>query len=145
MATRSKAKQNTFSTLATDLQDKAKAAYAKGSTVAGEIGNMTKGNVEAVVQSGKILGAGLKELGESSLAEGKQAIDTWAADLKAFAAVKSPAEFLQLQFKLAQRNVDTAFALGTRNVDAIGKLATDVAAPISTQVKANVARLRAAA
>jgi hypothetical protein len=145
MATQSKTQKTKINSILADVQDKAKTAYAKGSVVAGEIGTMTKGNVEAVVASGKILGSGLKVLGEGSVAEGKQAVDTFVADLKAFASVKSPTEFFDLQFKVAQRNIDRALALGSKNGKAIGQLASDVAAPLSTQVKANVAKLRKAA
>jgi hypothetical protein len=143
MATQTKTRKSQIDSLVADVKGKAQNAYAKGSAVAGELGNMTKGNVAAVVSSGRILGAGIKELGEGSLVESRQVIDTLASDLKAFAAVKSPAEFLQLQFKLAQRNVDAAFALGTKNANTIGKLASEAAAPISGQVKANVAKIRA--
>jgi hypothetical protein len=145
VVTQGKTKKIKIDGIVADVTGKAKAAYAKGTAVADEIGTMTMGNIDAVVSSGKILGAGLKEMGEGSLAEGRQAIDILAADFKALAAVRSPAEFLQLQFKLAQRNVDAAFALGTRNAGALGKLAGEVAAPLSTQVKANVAKLRQAA
>ena len=145
MVTQSKTRKIKIDSIVADVKDKAQAAYAKGSAVAGEFGSMTKGNVEAVVASGKILGAGLKDLGQDSIAEGKQAVDTFVADLRAFAAVKSPSEFLELQFKLAQRNIDSALALGTKNGKAIGKLASDVAAPITDQVKANVAKIRQAA
>jgi hypothetical protein len=144
-----KTKKPTVQSFADEVQGKAKAAaqtaYAKGSAVAGEIGTITKGNVEAVLASGQILGAGLKELGEGSIAEGKHAVDTFVADLKAFAAVKTPAEFFGLQLKVAKRNVDTALALGSKNGKALGKIASDAAAPISTQVKTNVAKLRQAA
>jgi hypothetical protein len=143
--TTAKAKKTTAASFAADVQGKAKAAYAKGSAVAGELGTITKGNVEAVVASGKILGAGLKELGEGSVAEGKQAVDTFVADLKAFAAVKSPTEFFTLQLKVARRNVDTALALGGKNAKALGQLANAAAAPITDQVKGNVAKLRNAA
>jgi hypothetical protein len=146
MTTRTaKAEKINVKSIAADVQDKAKSAYAKGSAVAGEIGAITKGNVGAVVASGKILGAGFKDLGEGSITEGKQAVDTFVADLKAFAAVKSPKEFFDLQLKLAKRNVDNAIALTGKNGQALGKLASDAAAPISAQVKANVAKLRQAA
>jgi hypothetical protein len=146
MTTRTaKAKKITVESISTDIQGKAKTAYAKGAAVAGQLGTLTKDNVEAVVASGKILGAGLKELGEGSVAEGKQAAQTFVADLKAFAAVKSPTEFFSLQFKLAQRNIDNALALGTKNGKAVAKLASDAAAPLSSQVKTNVAKLRKAA
>lgn len=146
MTTRTaKAKKVTVQSIAAEVQGKAKSAYVKGSAVASEIGAMTKGNVEAVVASGKILGAGFKEMGEGSVAEGKLAASTFVEDLKAFAGVKSPKEFFDLQLKLAKRNIDNAMALTSKNGKALGKLATDAAAPISTQVKANVAKLRAAA
>lgn len=144
-----KTKKPTVQSVADEVQGKAKAAvqiaYAKGSAVAGELGTIAKGNVEAVLASGQILGVGLKELGEGSIADGKQAVDTFVADLKAFAAVKSPAEFFDLQLKVAKRNVDTALALGGKNGKALGKIASDAAAPLSDQVKANVAKLRQAA
>jgi len=140
-----KAKKATVETIKAEVQDKAKVAYAKGAAVAGELGTITKGNVAALVVSGKILGAGLKELGEGSVADGKQVVDTFLADLKAFAAVKSPTEFFDLQFKVAKRNIDTAVTLGGKNGKALGKLAGDVAAPISNQAKVNVAKLRAVA
>jgi hypothetical protein len=145
MATAKTKKVTTIKLLAAKVQGKAKSAYTKGSAVVGEVGGMTKGNVAAVVQSGKILGLGLKEMGEGSVAEGRQAFETLTADVKAFAAIKSPAELLQLQFKLMQRNMDAAFALGAKNGKAIAKLASDAAAPLSEQVKANVAKVRKAA
>ncbi|RZK00130.1 MAG: phasin family protein [Novosphingobium sp.] len=146
MTTRTaKAKKATVQSIKADVQDKAKAAYAKGSAVAGELGTITKGNVAALVVSGKILGAGLKTLGDDSVADGKQAVDSFVADLKAFAAVKSPKEFFELQFQVAKRNIDTAVALGGKNGKAFGKLASDVAAPLAGQAKANVAKLRAVA
>lgn len=146
MTTRTaKAKKATVQSIKADVQDKAKAAYAKGAAVAGELGTMTKANAAALVVSGKILGAGLKTIGEDSVTDGKQVADTFMADLKAFAAVKSPKEFFDLQFKVAKRNIDTAVALGGKNGKAFGKLASDVAAPIAGQAKANVAKLRAVA
>jgi hypothetical protein len=123
----------------------AKASKATIQTIAAELGTITKDNVAAVVASGNILGAGLKELGKGSVAESRAAASTLVADLKAFAKIKSPAELFALQFKLAQRNLDTALALGSRNGKALGKLAGDAAAPISSQVKDNLAKLRKAA
>lgn len=147
MTRAAKAKQaaDTVKSVAADIQGKARLAYAKGSAVAGELGTMTKGNVEAVVASGKILGAGLQELGKDSVAEGRKAVDTFKADLEAFAAVKSPKAFFDLQLKLAKRNLDDALALTGKNGKALGKLASEAAAPLSGQVKDNLAKLRQAA
>ncbi len=75
-----------------DAQDKAKVAYAKGTEMLGEYTEFTKGNVEAVVESGKILATGLKELGGSLVEEGKAAFETITADVKELTAIKSPAD-----------------------------------------------------
>lgn len=145
MTRTAKKTQDSVKSFAADVQAKAKTAYAKGAAVAGEIGTMSKGNVQAVLASGKILGAGLKDLGEGTVAEGKQAFGTFLGDLKALSAAKSPTEFFKLQVQLAKRNADVALALGSRNGKALGKLAADAATPISGQVKANLGKLRAAA
>jgi hypothetical protein len=145
MTTRTaKTKRIEVNGLASGIQAQAKAAYAKGADIAGELSTITKGNFEACVTSGKILGIGLKELSEVSLGEGRQAINHLTADLKGISTVKSPAAVLQLPFKITQRNLDAAFALSARNIEGLGKLAHQVATPIATQFKANVAKLRKA-
>lgn len=145
MTRTAKTKQELVKSFTADLQAKAKTTYAKGAAVAGEIGTISKGNVQAVVASGKILGAGLKDLGEGTVAEGKQTFGTFIADLKALSAAKSPTEFFKLQLQVAKRNADVALALGSRNGKALGKLAAAAAAPISGQLKANLGKVRAAA
>lgn len=126
-------------------QTKAKEAYAKGAAAAGEVGAFSKGNVEAVVASGKILGAGVKSLGKDAVAESKGAIDTFTADLKAFAAVKSPTELFQLQGKLARRNFDNAVSYGSKTSESLVKLANEVFAPISNRVSLAVDKISKAA
>ena len=139
------AKKTTVKSLAEDVKGKAQVAYVKGAAVAGELGTMTRGNVDAFVASSKILGAGLKEMGDASVTESKQAVDVLMSDLKSFTTVKSPVELFQLQMNLTKRNFDAAMALTSKNGKAIGKLATEAVAPLSLQAKVNVAKLRAAA
>src|SRR3546814_16589928 len=48
-----------FQDAVTDVQAKAKDAFEKSTKVLGEVSDFTKGNVEAVVESGKILAEGI--------------------------------------------------------------------------------------
>ncbi len=128
-----------------DVQGKAKTAYAKSSAVVGEVTEFTKGNVEAVVASGKIVSEGLKTLGNGYAAEGKKAYETATADAKAFAAVKSPTEFFELQTSLLKRNFESAIALTSKNTEAAVKLAGDAFAPISGRVALAVEKVKKAA
>ena len=129
----------------TTAQDRAKAAFEKTSAYAGEYGEFTKGNLEAVVESSKILAAGLQDMGKAYVAEGKSAIETVTADVKEIAAVKSPADFFKLQGEMMRRNFDAAVASTSKRSEAMVKLAGDAFAPISTRVSLAVEKVKQAA
>jgi len=99
-----------------DVQSKTKAAYDKGAELAAEATEFAKGNVEALVESGKIYAAGVQNLGKAYADEAKTAYETLTADLKELAAVKSPTELFQLQARLARRNFDAMVAYGAKDV-----------------------------
>lgn len=126
-------------------QEKAKDAFAKTSAAATEYGEFAKGNVEAFVESGKILASGLQEMGNTFVADSKAAFETATADVKAFAAIKSPTDLFKLQTELLRRNFDTAVAYSTKTGEAVAKLTNDAFAPISGRVSLAVEKLKKAA
>jgi phasin family protein len=129
----------------TEAQDRAKLAFEKSQALFGEAGEFTKGNVEALVESGKILAAGLQDMGKDYVAEGKTALETVQADIKELAAVKSPADFFKLQGEILRRNFDAAVATGSKRSEAALKLAGDAFAPLSTRVSLAVEKVKQAA
>ena len=126
-------------------QDKAKAAFEKTSAYATEYTEFAKGNVDAVVEAGKILAAGLQDMGKAYVAEGKTVVETVTADVKEIAAVKTPADFFKLQGEIMRRNFDAAVAATSKNSEAMVKLAGDAFAPISTRVSLAVEKVKQAA
>ena len=128
-----------------ELQSKAKTAYDKSAALAAEATEFAKGNVEALVESGKIFAAGVQDLGKTYAEEAKSAFETMTADIKELAAVKSPAELFQLQAKLARRNFDALVAYGSKNTDAVSKLATEAFAPISGRISLAAEKISKAA
>jgi hypothetical protein len=126
-------------------QEKAKEAFTRGSAFAGEYTEFAKGNVEAVVESGKILAAGLQDMGSKFVADGKSAFETLTGDVKELSSVKSPTDFLKLQTDLLRRNFDNAIAYGSKTSEAMLKLTSDVIAPISGRVTLAVDKVRNAA
>lgn len=128
-----------------DLQTRAKTLYGKGSELATEMGEFTKGNAEAVVESGKIFAAGAQEIAKSQFEDGKTVVETLTADAKEFVAVKSPTEFFQLQGKIASRNFDATVAQVSKTTEAWVKLANDSFAPISNRVSVAMEKVRKAA
>ncbi|WP_291169162.1 phasin family protein, partial [Erythrobacter sp.] len=92
--------------LAADVQTRAKAAYDKGTEMTKDAAEFQKGNLEALVESGKILASGMQDMGRTYVEEAKSAAETVQEDVKKFAAVKSPTELFQLQGEIARRNFD---------------------------------------
>ena len=134
-----------FTTALTDAQGKAKAAFERSQAAFGQYGEFNKGNLEALVASGKVLAAGLQDMGKAYVADAKSAFETLTADVKEIAAVKSPTDFFKLQGEILRRNFDAAVAAGSKNSEAVVKLANDTFAPLSTRVSLAVEKVKKAA
>lgn len=119
---------------AADVQSRLKAAYDKGSEFVAEATEFNKANVEALVESGKVLAGAAQDLGREAVENTKSAFATVSADAKKLAAVKSPTELFQLQGELARRNFDAMVAYGSQNTEKLIKLANDAFAPISSRM-----------
>lgn len=128
-----------------EMQTRAKAAYDKGTEMTADVTAFHKGNFDAIVESGKILAAGVQDLGRTAVEDAKTAAETVTADVKAIAAVKSPTELFQLQGEIARRNLDTLVARTSKNAEVMMKLANDMFAPISTRASVAMERLTKAA
>lgn len=131
--------------MAADVQARVKTAYAKTGELATEVTEFNKGNVEAFVESGKILFAGVQELGREDVESGKSAIETVTEDVKKMAAVQSPTEFMQLQGELARRNFDAAVEFGSKRSEALVKLYNEAFAPLSNRVSLAAEKIKKAA
>lgn len=149
MATAKKAQNTDFTKTAkealADVQTRAKTVFAKTGELASEVTEFNKGNVEAVVESGKIFFAGMQDMGRQQVAATKSVVKTVQGDFKKVAAVKSPTELVQLQGELARRNFDAAVSFGSKNAEALVKLYNDAFAPLSSRMSVAAEKLKKAA
>ncbi len=129
----------------TDAQDRAKLAFEKGQALFGEAGEFTKANVEALVESGKVLAAGMQDMGKDYVAEAKTAFETVQADIKDLSAVKTPADFFKLQGEIMRRNFDAAVASGSKHSEKAVKIAGEAFAPIQNRVAKAIEMVKQAA
>jgi phasin family protein len=127
---------NTVTDAVSDMQNRTKAAYEKSSEAMTELSDFAKGNVEAMVESSKIVASGLQELGRTYSEEARTAYEQMTADMKEMAAVKSPTELFQLQAKIMRRNFDTLVSASSKNNEVMMKLATDAFQPLSGRMNA---------
>jgi phasin family protein len=129
----------------TEMQTRAKEAYDKSSELAGEASDFTKGNIEALVESSKILAENLQDFGKAYADESKAVFETLTGDMKELAAVKSPTELFQLQGKLMRRNFDSLVAFSSKSSEAMVKLANEAMAPISSRMSLAAEKISKAA
>lgn len=123
-----------FQSAFTDASDKAKVALEKSSKAIEELGELTKGNYEAMVESSKIAAKGVETLSQEAVEFSRKSFEKSTATFKSFAAVKSPSEFFQLQSELLSATFDSFATQAARNSEKFLKLAGDVSQPISNRV-----------
>jgi len=127
-----------------DMTAKSKAAYEKSTALLADASEFTKGNVEAMVESGKILAAGMQEMSRSFVADSKAEFEALTAEVKELAAVKSPTDFFQLQSAMMRKYFDKSVAAASKNTEAMLKLANDAAQPLSSRVSLAMEKMKAA-
>ena len=128
-----------------DISERAKAAVEKSQKLAEELTEFSKGNVEAIVASGKLAAKGVEAMGQDAAEFGKKNLETAQAAFKSFAAVKSPAEFFKLQSDYAKSAFDTLVAQSSKNTEATLKLAGDVFQPLSNRMALAAEKIKSAA
>lgn len=117
-----------------EMNDKAKTTMEKSAKAFEELGELTKGNLEAMVESSKIAAKGVESLSQEAADFGRKSFEKTSSTMKSFASVKTPAEFFQLQSELLSQAMDSFASEASKNSEAMLKLAGDIAQPISNRV-----------
>jgi phasin family protein len=117
-----------------DFNEKAKASVEKSTKAIEELSDIAKGNVEALVESGKIAAKGIETLGQEAVDYSRKSFEKATASLKGFSSVKTPTEFFQLQSQLFSSSFDELTKEAAKSSEALIKLAGDVAQPLTARV-----------
>lgn len=125
---------DTVKNAAANAKGRLKGAVDKGTEMTAETVAFQKGNLEALVESGKVFASGLQNMGRDYVEDTRAAIETAQDDVRKMAAVKSPTELFQLQGEIARRNFDSAVATVSKNSEAFLKLANEAFAPMSSRM-----------
>ena len=128
-----------------DFNSRAKTAAEKGAKFVEELSDLTKGNVEALIASGKIAAKGAEDLGAEAAAYSKASFEKTTGVFKSLTAVKSPAELLQIQSEFAKSSFDAMIAESSKLTESFVKLATDVMQPISSRIAVAAEKMKSTA
>lgn len=128
-----------------DINERTKAAVEKSTKLVEEANEFAKGNLEAVVESGRIAAKGFEALGQDAAEYSRKSFESATAAMKTLAAVKSPTEFFKLQSDYVRSAFDSYVAEASKNTEAVLKLAGDAAQPLSNRFAVAVEKAKVAA
>ena len=128
-----------------EWNDRTKAAVEKSTKLVEEANEFAKGNVEALVESGRIAAKGFETMGQDAAEYSRRSFESATAALKSLAAVKSPTEFFKLQSDYLRGAFDSYVAEASKHTEAMIKLASDAAQPLSNRVAVAAEKVKTAA
>ncbi|GAA4010784.1 hypothetical protein GCM10022280_05100 [Sphingomonas swuensis] len=128
-------------TMFAEAGSKGQEAVEKSRLVAEELTDLTRANVEAMVEAGKIAATGAKTVGEEALQRAREGLEQNVAEFKSLAQAGSPTEFFQLQSEIARSNFDRMVASFSQLTESTVKLAGEAIQPLSNRAAVNAEKL----
>jgi hypothetical protein len=132
-----------FQSMFADVNERAKTAVEKTSKMAEEMTELTKGNVEAIVASGRVAAKGAEAMTQELAEYSKKSFETATGAMKSFAAVKSPTELFQMQSEFARTQFDSMVAEASKVSESMLKLMGEMVQPLSTRYAVAAEKLKA--
>jgi phasin family protein len=106
-----------------------------------QFADLTRGNVEALVESGRVAVEGARSLGKNAVDSGRENIEQVADAVRSLAEAKSATEFMQLQTELARTSFDRMVNESSRLTESMVKLAGEALQPISNRASETAERI----
>jgi phasin family protein len=128
-----------------DMTGRAKDAMGKSAAMFAELNSFNKGNIEAMVESGRIAFTGMQTLAQNQASFLRKQVEEATAAAKSMATVKSPTEFVKLQGEFVRQQFDGMVAETSRSTETMLKLAGEVVQPISNRFALAAEKVRVAA
>ena len=129
-----------FQSLFANAGERNQEIATKGQKVAGELAALTRANVEAVVEAGRVAAEGARAIGQDAVSTSREGFEQAADAIRSLAEAKSPTEYLQLQGEFARASFDRAVAESSRLTESLVKLAGEAFQPLSNRASANAER-----
>ena len=130
-----------FQSLFADAGERGQEVARRTQKVAEELADLTRANVEAFVESGRLAAEGARSLGQDVVASSRDGVEKAAEAIRTLADAKSPTEYLQIQSELARASFDRLVAQSSRLTETAVKIAGEAIQPISNRASASAERI----
>jgi phasin family protein len=129
-----------FQTIISEANERSQDLAKRSQKVAGELADLARANVEAVVEAGRVAAEGARSIGQDVVAKQRDSFEQAADAIRSFAEAKSPTEYLQLQGDFARASFDRMVAESSKLTESMVKLAGETFQPLSNRASANAER-----
>ena len=129
-----------FQSLFADATERSQDAVKRSQKVAGELADLARANVEALVEAGRVASEGARSIGQDVVASSREGVEQAADAIRSLAEAKSPTEYMQRQSELARAQFDRAVAETSKLTESLVKLAGEAFQPLSNRATANAER-----
>jgi phasin family protein len=129
-----------FQTIFADANERSQDLVKRSQKVAGELADLARANVEAVVEAGRVATEGARSIGQDVVAKQRDSFEQAADAIRTLAEAKSPTEYLQLQSEFARASFDRAVTESAKLTESFVKLAGEAFQPLSNRASANAER-----
>jgi phasin family protein len=130
-----------FQSLFADAGDRGQEAVRRSQKAVEELADLSRANVEALVDAGKIAIEGARAIGQDVVETSRDGVEQTADAVRALAEAKSPTEFIQVQTEFARASFDRFVSESSRLTESVVKLAGEAFQPISTRATLNAERV----
>jgi hypothetical protein len=127
-----------------DVNERARTQIERNTRIAEQLTELSKGNVEAIVASTKIVAKGLETVGQEVAEYSRKSFEDASSALKGFAEVKSATDFFRLQSDFVRGQFDGFVSESSKLSETMIKLAGDVAEPLASRYSVAAERVKAA-
>ncbi len=130
-----------FQSMFADAGERGQEAVRRSQKATEEFAAMTRANVEAMVNAGKIAAEGARSIGQDAVDSGREGVEQVAETVRSLAEAKSPTEYVQLQTEFVRASFDRAVSESSRMTESMVKLAGEAFRPLSNRASVNAERL----
>jgi phasin family protein len=132
--------QSVFANAGERGQDAAQNVAQRGQKVAEQLSELTRANMEAMVEASRVAASGARTIGQDVVATSRDGVEQAADAIRTLAEAKSPTEYLQLQGNFARASFDRMVAQSSKLTETMVKLAGEAFQPLSNRASANAER-----
>ncbi|WP_265530577.1 phasin family protein [Sphingomicrobium marinum] len=132
-----------FEAMIGEAQARQEELVKKSQKAAEELAELTRANIEAIVESGRIAAQGTKDLSGTLIEDGRTGMEKQADVAKKLAEAKSPTEFFQLQADFMQTAFDNMIQESSKLTEKMIKLQSDAMQPVSNQASVAADKVKA--